>query len=60
MDKLRDMLPRKLAVQENTFKELSGEANSSNERANHIEGEANLEKMKRETVEALRLLRLYL
>ena len=47
-----DFLLRKLAVQENTFKELSGEANSSNERANHGEGKASLEKMKHETVEA--------
>jgi hypothetical protein len=39
-------LLEELAVQENTFKELSGEANSSRE------GEANLEKMKHETVEA--------
>jgi hypothetical protein len=60
VDKLGDMLLRKLAAQENTFKELSREPNSSNERANHREGEANLEKMKYETVEALRILRLYL
>jgi hypothetical protein len=58
VDKLGDMLLKKLAVQENTFKELSREANSSNERANHKEGEANLEKIKHKTVEALMMLRL--
>jgi hypothetical protein len=60
VDKLGEMLLKKLAVQENTFKELSGKANSNNERANHTDGEADLEKMKRETVEALMILRLYL
>ena len=47
-------------VQENTFKELSKKVNSRNKRANHIKGEANLEKIKRETIEALMILRLYL
>jgi hypothetical protein len=51
---------KKLAVQENTFKELSGEANSRKERVNHREGEANFEKMKHGTVKALVILRLYL
>jgi len=60
VDTLGEMLLRKLAVQENTFKELSKEANSRDERANHREGKANLEKMKHETVEALMMLRLYL
>jgi hypothetical protein len=60
VDKLGETLLRKLAMQENTFKELSGEADSRNERANHTDREANLEKMKRETVEALMILRLYL
>lgn len=49
VDKLGEMLLRKLAVQENIFKEFSGEAN---EKANQSEGEANLEKMKRDTVAA--------
>jgi hypothetical protein len=60
VDKLGEMLLRKLAVQEKNFTELSGESNSRNERANQREGEANLEKMKRETVEALMILRMYL
>jgi hypothetical protein len=51
------MLLTKLAVQENIFKVLSREANSNEKRANHKEGKANFEKMKRETVEALGMLR---
>jgi hypothetical protein len=54
------MLLRKLVVQENNFKELSGEANSRNKRANQREGKANLKKIKRETVKALIILRIYL
>jgi hypothetical protein len=50
VDELGDMLSRKFAVQENTFKELPREANSSNESVNHREGKANLEKVKNETV----------
>jgi hypothetical protein len=57
VDKLGEMLLKKLAVQENPFKELSGDANSRNECR---EAEANLEKMKCETIEALMTLRLYL
>ena len=53
---IRDCLLRKLAAQENTLQELSGEANSSGGRANHRGEEANLEKMRRETVEALKML----
>ena len=60
VDKLGEMLLKKLAMQESASEGLSGEANSRNERANHTDGEANLEKMKRETVEALMMLRLYL
>jgi hypothetical protein len=60
VDKLGETVLRKLAVQENTFKKLSGEANSRSERADHREAEANLEKLKRETVEALTILRMYL
>ena len=51
-----DFLLRKLAAQENTLKELSGEATNSKETGNHRGREANLERMKHETVEALRTL----
>jgi hypothetical protein len=54
------MLLTKLVVQENIFNKLSREANSNNKRANHKEGESNIEKMKSQTVEALGMLRLYL
>jgi hypothetical protein len=57
MDKLGEMLLRKLVVQENIFKELSGE---TNEKINQREGEVNLEKIKHEIIETLILLRLYL
>jgi len=49
------MLIRKLAVQENTFKDFSGKVNSRNERENHREGEKNLEKMNHKTFETLRM-----
>jgi len=51
-----DFLLRKLAVQENTLKGLSKEAKNSKERVNHREGEKNLERLKHETVEALKLM----
>jgi hypothetical protein len=53
---IRDCLLRMLAAQENTSQELSGEANSSDGRANYRGEVANLEKMKCETVEALKML----
>jgi hypothetical protein len=53
-----DCLLRKLAAQENTLKGLSGEAKNSKERVDHKEGEASLERMKHETVEALAALML--
>jgi hypothetical protein len=53
---IRDCLLRKLAAQENASQELSGEANSSDGRANHGGEEANFEKMRRETEEALEML----
>lgn len=55
---LKELL-RKLAVYENTIKELL-EANSSNKTENHTEGKANLKKMKHKTIEALRILKLHL
>jgi hypothetical protein len=48
---IRDCLLRKLAAQENASQELSGDG-----RANHRREEANLEKMRRETEEALEML----
>ncbi|KAF8846687.1 hypothetical protein BDZ45DRAFT_699803 [Acephala macrosclerotiorum] len=48
-----ECLLRKLAAQENALKGLSGEATNSEERVNDKDGEANLERMKHETVEAL-------
>ncbi|KAM0132868.1 hypothetical protein ACHAP3_006157 [Botrytis cinerea] len=53
---IRDCLLRMLASQENTSQDLSGEANSSDGRANYRGEVGNLEKMKRETVEALKML----
>jgi len=53
-----DFLLRKLAAQEDTLKRLSGEATNSKERVNHREEEANLERMKHETVETLKTLSL--
>lgn len=52
-----DFLLRKLAVQENALKGLSGEANDSKETVDHREGQEYLEKMKHETVEAITLMR---
>ena len=52
---ITDCLLRMLAAQENTSQELSGEAKSSDGRANYRGEVANLEKMKRETVEALKM-----
>lgn len=45
---------RKLAARENALKGLSGEATNSKEKVNHREGEANLERMRHETVKALK------
>jgi hypothetical protein len=47
---------RKLAAQENTSQELSGETNSSNGRVNYKGEQANFEKIKRETKEVLEML----
>jgi hypothetical protein len=52
-----DFLLRKLAAQENTLKGLSGEGKNSKETVDHGEGQEHLERMKRETVEALTLMR---
>ncbi|CZR68384.1 uncharacterized protein PAC_18283 [Phialocephala subalpina] len=50
---LTECLLMKLAVQENTLRGLSGEATMNKEMGNQREEEANLERMKRETVEVL-------
>jgi hypothetical protein len=55
-NRLGDLLSREFAVQANTLKGLSGGVNSSNERENLRVVEVNLETMKCETVEALRML----
>lgn len=55
---LAEFLLMKLAVQENTLRGLSGEATNNKEMENQREEEANLERMKHETVEALMTLSL--
>jgi hypothetical protein len=52
-----DFLLRKLAAQENTSQGLSGEAKNSKELVDHGEGQKHLERMKRETVEAITSMR---
>ena len=53
---LGDLVLRKLAAKENTLKGLSRDATNCRERVDHGEGQERLEKMKRETVEALKLI----
>jgi hypothetical protein len=52
-----DFLLRKLAAQENTLKGLYGEGKNSREMVDQGEGQEHLERIKRETVEALILMR---
>jgi len=52
-----DFLLRKLAAQENTLKGLSGDGKNTREMVDHREKQEHLERMKRETVEAITLMR---
>jgi hypothetical protein len=52
-----DFLLRKLAAQENTLNRLSREGKNSKEMVDYKERQEHLERMKRETVKALTLIR---
>jgi hypothetical protein len=54
---VRDFLLKKLAAQENTLKGLFREGKNSKETVDYGEGQEHLERIKRETVKALTLMR---